>query len=104
MNHFKILARALRARQTSAEDILWRELRSRRLAGFKFRRQHPVARYIVDFVSLDAKLIIEVDGATHSTEAERAHDNERSSELELVGFHVMRVTNAEIYENLGGVL
>jgi very-short-patch-repair endonuclease len=104
MNRFKARSRALRAEQTLAEEILWRELRGRRLGRWKFRRQHPIARYIVDFVSLDGKLIIEVDGATHSTRAERNRDEARTRELEGSGFQVIRVNNTDIYRNLDGVL
>ncbi|TDM99577.1 hypothetical protein CEE86_13930, partial [Lactobacillus crispatus] len=60
-------ARSLRRTQTSAEAKLWRVLRNRALNGWKFRRQHPIDRYIVDFACIEAKLIVEVDGATHST-------------------------------------
>jgi very-short-patch-repair endonuclease len=104
MNRFKSRTRALRAQQTAAEEILWRELRNRQLGRWKFRRQHSIARYIVDFVTLDGKLIIEVDGGTHSTLQERSRDDERTSELEHFGFRVLRVTNTDIYENLDGVL
>jgi very-short-patch-repair endonuclease len=62
MERFKRRARKLRASQTSAEARLWQALRNRRLARWKFRRQHPIDRYIVDFVTLDGKLVIEVDG------------------------------------------
>ena len=104
MNRFKSRSRELRAQQTAAEEILWRELRNRQLAHWKVRRQHPIGRYIVDLVVLDAKLVIEVDGGTHSTDAERAHDEERTRTLEHLGFHVIRVTNTDVYENLDGVL
>jgi very-short-patch-repair endonuclease len=104
MNRFKSLARRLRAEQTSAEEILWRELRNRNLGGCKFRRQHPIGRYIVDFVSIERKLVIEVDGATHSTDEEMASDTCRTAEIEGFGFHVVRVTNTDIYKNLDGVL
>jgi very-short-patch-repair endonuclease len=104
MNRFKARSRALRTAQTAAEDVLWRELRGRRLLRWKFRRQHQMLRYIVDFVTLDGKLVIEVDGATHSTEYEQERDLRRTVELENAGFHVLRVTNTEIYENLDGVL
>jgi len=103
MNRFKSRARALRANQTAAEDVLWRAMRGRRLNRWKFRRQHPIARYIVDFVALDGKLVIEVDGGTHATDRERTRDDERTRELESLGFHVMRVTNVDVYENLNGV-
>ncbi|MGA2994774.1 endonuclease domain-containing protein [Bradyrhizobium sp.] len=86
---FKARARQSRAAQSNAEARLWQALRGRRLARYKFRRQHPVDRYIVDFVALDSKLIIEVDGATHSTDAELEHDSQRTRVLESFGFHVV---------------
>jgi very-short-patch-repair endonuclease len=104
MDKFKARARALRSSQTSAEARLWQALRNRRLARWKFRRQHPIEGYIVDFVSLDGKLIVEVDGVTHSTPSEVAHDRARSDILEACGFLVMRVSNADVYDNLEGVL
>jgi very-short-patch-repair endonuclease len=97
-------ARQLRATQTSAEAVLWRALRDRRFKGTKFRRQHVVDRYIVDFVSLGAKLIVEIDGATHSTARELTRDAERTRILESLGFHIVRVTNIDVYKNLRGVL
>jgi very-short-patch-repair endonuclease len=104
MNRFKSRTRTLRAEQTAAEEILWRELRKRQLGRWKFRRQHPIGRYIVDFVALDAKLVIEVDGGTHSTDEERARDEGRTRILEHHGFHIIRVTSSDVYENLDGVL
>jgi very-short-patch-repair endonuclease len=104
MDRFKKKARQLRASQTSAESRLWYALRNRRLARWKFRRQHPIDKYIFDFVTLDGKLIVEVDGATHSTEAELQHDMERTRVLESCGFHVIRVSNVDLYDNLEGVL
>lgn len=101
---FKARARQLRTTQSNAEAKLWNALRNRRLAHYKFRRQYPIDRYIVDFVSLDAKLIIEVDGATHSTDSELAYDAERARALELFGFQMIRVTNIDVYDNLDGVL
>lgn len=71
--------------------------------GWKFRRQSPIDRFIVDFVCHDAKLVIEVDGATHGTADERERDRLRTLVLETCGFHVLRVTNADVYDNLDGV-
>lgn len=96
MDRFKFRSRELRKEQTLAEDILWRELRGRRLGHWKFRRQHPIARY--------GRLVVEVDGATHSTDRERERDARRTRDLEHRGFHVLRVTNTEVYKNLDGVL
>jgi len=104
MDRFKARARQLRAAQTSAEAKLWQALRARRMARWKFRRQHPIDRYIVDFVTLDGKLIVEVDGVTHDSDAERARDVFRTEVLERCGFHVVRVSNTDVYENLEGVL
>jgi very-short-patch-repair endonuclease len=104
MDRFRAKARQWREAQTSAEARLWQALRNRRLAHWKFRRQHPIDRYIVDFVTLDGKLIIEVDGATHGMAAELARDSERTRVLESLGFHLVRVTNVDVYHNLTGVL
>ncbi len=104
MDKFKARARTLRASQTSAEAKLWQTLRNRRLARWKFRCQHPIDRYVVDFVTLDGKLIVEVDGVTHAEPSEIARDKARSDVLEACGFLVVRVTNIDIYENLEGVL
>jgi very-short-patch-repair endonuclease len=96
-------ARVLRGQQTSAEARLWQVLRGRSTGHYKFRRQHPIVHYIVDYVCLDAKLIIEIDGATHSTDAEIARDATRDTELSQPGFFTLRVTNDEVYNNLDGV-
>jgi len=97
-------ARVLRANASSAEDLLWQELRARRLAGHKFVRQAPIDRYFADFLCRDLKLVIEVDGGTHGTDAEIAADATRNLALESQGYFIFRVHNQEIYENLSGVL
>jgi very-short-patch-repair endonuclease len=84
--------------------MLWQALRNRRLARWKFRRQHPIDRYVVDFVTLDGKLIVEVDGVTHAESSDLARDKSRSTVLEACGFHIVRVSNTDVYENLEGVL
>jgi very-short-patch-repair endonuclease len=104
MDKFKTRSRQLRASQTSAEARLWQALRNRRLERWKFRRQHPIDRYVVDFVTLDGKLIVEVDGMAHDTPSERAKDGARSNVLEACGFHIVRVSNTDVYDNLEGVL
>jgi very-short-patch-repair endonuclease len=97
-------ARNLRATQTSAEAKLWAKLRNRQLNGFKFIRQMPIGIYFADFCCREAKLIIEVDGATHSTANELAGDARRTDSLLAEGFFVLRFQNAEVFENLDGVL
>ncbi|MEA2868294.1 MAG: hypothetical protein QOE39_3009 [Bradyrhizobium sp.] len=104
MDKFKARARELRSLQTSAEANLWQALRNRQLARWKFRRQHSINRYVVDFVTLDGKLIVEVDGVTHVEPSELAKDRTRSEVLEACGFHIVRVSNTDVYDNLEGAL
>jgi very-short-patch-repair endonuclease len=97
-------ARALRSRQASAEEKLWEELRSRRLSGFKFIRQAAIGSYFADFVCRERKLVVEVDGATHGSDAEIANDATRTANLESMGYRVRRVTNDDVERNMDGVL
>ncbi|HEX7967220.1 MAG TPA: DUF559 domain-containing protein, partial [Stellaceae bacterium] len=94
-------ARRLRRGMTDAEKVMWRLLRSRQLAGFKFRRQQPIRRYIVDFACFSHKLIAEIDGGQHAATTE--DDDIRSSFLAREGFRVLRFCNNEILENCEGV-
>ena len=95
-------ARALRRRMTEAEKLMWSKLRDRRLGGVKFKRQKPIAGYIVDFVALDLKLIVEVDGGQHSHRASK--DAARTEVLEKAGYHVVRFWNHDVLGNIEGVL
>jgi very-short-patch-repair endonuclease len=97
-------AKRLRKDMTSAESTLWRELRSRKLLGVKFRRQLPIGGYIVDFCSLDPKLVIEVDGGQHSEMTIADGDAERTAELERIGYRVMRFWNNDVLSNTEAVL
>jgi len=96
-------ARKLRRHSTNAESKLWAELRNRQLGGFKFVRQEPIGDYVADFVCREAKIIAEVDGATHSTDQERISDAVRTAFLESVGFRVVRVENDDVYHAMEGV-
>ncbi len=96
-------ARRLRQSMTKAEVILWGSLRKRGLNGARFRRQHPIGPYIADFACPAAKLVVEVDGATHSTTDELAYDDGRTKYIESQGWTVIRVNNSDIYENMDGV-
>jgi very-short-patch-repair endonuclease len=100
LTKFKSRALQLRKSQTSAEARLWQALRNRRLARWKFRRQHQIDRFIVDFVTIEGKLIVEVDGVTHDSHKAVARDSERTRILEALGFNVVRVTNTDVYGNL----
>ncbi len=95
-------ARQLRSDATPAEVILWKHLRSRRFEQFKFRRQRPIGKYIVDFVCLGIKLIIELDGESHLKKQER--DEERDEWLQEQGYRVLRYWNNQIYDELDSVL
>ena len=97
-------ARSLRGRHTDAENLLWMFLRDRRMAGFKFRRQHPLARYIIDFYCHEAKLAIELDGGGHNDAVSKEYDQLRSSELESAGIYVIRFWNNEVLKDCGAVL
>ena len=87
-------ARELRSRMTPAEREMWELLRKHRQAGFCFRRQHPLARFIVDFCCTKAKLCIEVDGGIHNEQ--RGRDEERTAWLESMGYRVLRFANEEV--------
>jgi len=94
----------LRQTMTDAELILWSRLRKRQMLGQHFRRQHPVGPYIADFACVTLKLIVEVDGDTHGTEAQLAYDARRTRFLETRGWTVIRCNNVDVYRNLDGVL
>ena len=95
-------ARRLRRNQTNAERILWFRLRDRRLNGWKFKRQFPIDRYIVDFFCADAHLIIELDGGQHAVRTDS--DAQRSKILEAMGYLVLRFWDNDVMRNLEGVL
>jgi len=97
-------ARVLRSRSTSAEDRMWSALRNRRLNGLKFVRQCSIGPYFVDFICRERMIIVEIDGATHSTDEEKAYDALRSDYLHAQGFRIFRADNGAVYENLTGVL
>jgi very-short-patch-repair endonuclease len=96
-------AKRLRKNSTDAERALWRVLRSRQLGGHKFRRQQPLGPFIVDFVCLDARMVVEIDGGQHNEEEDIAYDQRRSQWLEKAGFRVMRFWNHEVLNQLESV-
>ena len=98
----EIFQKALRTNQTDAESLIWHHLRSRRFEGWKFRRQHIVQGYIVDFVCLETKLVIKLDGGQHA--GQKAYDDHRTLDIEKDGFKVIRFWNNEVLGNLEGVL
>jgi very-short-patch-repair endonuclease len=95
-------ARRLRRNQTDAERAIWFRLRDRRLGGWKFRRQFPIDRFVVDFFCADARLIVEVDGGQHAVQAEA--DAQRTRILEAMGYLVLRYWNNDVMKNIDGVI
>jgi very-short-patch-repair endonuclease len=93
-------ARKLRKNMTDAERALWRLLRDRRMEGWRFSRQEPIDRYVVDFICFEARLIIEVDGGQHF---ESEADKKRDARLQSQGFHVLRLWNTGVLSNREGV-
>jgi len=94
--------RRLRREQTAPEELLWSHLRNRRLGGFKFRRQAPLDRFIADFLCVEAKLIIEVDGPTHDGRV--VADAERTRIFDAMGYLLVRFDNEDVMTNIEGVL
>ena len=97
-------SRCLRKTQTLAEDVLWNCLRNRRLHGFKFRRQHSIGKFVLDFYCAEGDLAIEVDGCVHDDPEVRGRDWLRTEWLEQAGFRVLRVSNEEVLEDIDSVL
>ncbi|MBT8407244.1 MAG: endonuclease domain-containing protein, partial [Deltaproteobacteria bacterium] len=95
-------ARALRRDMTDAERLLWRALRDRQMGGWKFRRQHPIQPFIVDFVCVERKLIIEVDGGQHANKVKK--DVNRSDYLRNKGYRVLRFWNNQVLQENDAVL
>jgi len=92
--------RKLRKNFTPQEIIFWSRIRAKRFKGLKFRRQYPIGKYIVDFVNLDKKIIIELDGWQHKEEKQKRYDKIRTNFLENKGFRILRFWNNEINDNL----
>ena len=97
-------AKRLRVEATLAEQKLWFQLRNRRLLGLKFRRQLPIGPYIVDFVCLEQRRVIEVDGSQHRQPEGQRHDEARTAYLNREGFRVIRVWNNEVLGQMDAVL
>jgi len=93
-------AAQLRRDRTDAENLVWQALRNRQCDGFKFRFQASIGRYVVDFLCVEAMLIVEIDGSQHTVEG----DAERTAFLESRGYRVIRFWNSDVIANLDGVL
>ncbi len=92
----------MRKHPTKAEVLLWEELRAKQLAGYKFRRQHPIGSFIVDFYCPLRKLVIEIDGPVHNNQ--KAYDKTREDYLQAMGFTVLRFANQKVEDHMSDVL
>ena len=103
-SNIKNFARLLRKYQTEMESHLWQYLRDRRLGGYKFRRQHPVCGYILDFYCPEKKVAVELDGGQHDLDEQMEYDQIRTNILESVGIKVLRYWDNAVLQNPDGVL
>jgi very-short-patch-repair endonuclease len=94
----------LRNNMTKAEVILWSKLKGRNILEYKFRRQHGIGDYIVDFYCPELKLVIEIDGESHYTSKGKIHDKARAKFLNEMSIHILRFTNPQVKQNLEGVI
>lgn len=97
-------SRDLRQRQTPAEAKLWQALRGGGLEDLKFRRQHPVGRYVADFACEKARLIVELEGGVHGQDDQVTYDHFRQEELEAAGWFVLRFPNDQVFHDLPSLL
>ncbi|MBK9160716.1 MAG: DUF559 domain-containing protein [Nitrosomonadales bacterium] len=95
-------ARSLRSDMTYVERTLWQALRGGQLGGYKFRRPHPIGKYIADFACIEGRLVIELDGGQH--QAQQSYDEQRSAFMQMQGWQVLRFWNTDVLDNLDGVL
>jgi very-short-patch-repair endonuclease len=96
--------RELRQESTEAEKLLWEELRNRKLNGLKFRRQHPLDKFIVDFYCNEKKIVLELDGGVHNEKINKEYDEARTAMLAGLNIIVLRFKNEEVINDMQGVL
>jgi very-short-patch-repair endonuclease len=97
-------ARRLRQNQTSCEEVLWAFLRNRRLIGSKFRRQHPIGRYIADFYCHEHRLVVELEGSVHHRAEQMQYDDVRKTIMQQQGLKVLTFSNQEVFLDVESVL
>lgn len=100
----KELRKELRNNQPKAEQVLWHRLKAKRFLDIKFRRQHGIGPFIVDFYCTEFKFAIEIDGDSHFNEEAIKKDNSRTAYLEKEGIEVIRFTNTDVYKNIEWVM
>ena len=104
MNRNKPLVRTLRKNQTEIEGHLWQFLRGRQLGGYKFRRQHPIGAFIVDFYCPERKLAVELYGGQHADDDHIVYDENRTAILEKEGIKVLRYWDSDVLNDMNSVL
>ena len=97
-------AKRLRKNMTETEEILWKELKNRKVNGLKFRRQHPLHFYIADFYYHEQRLVIEIDGGIHLLKKQKESDANRTAELDRFGIRVIRFTNGQVINSIDEVI
>ncbi|CAN5594923.1 hypothetical protein BH23BAC4_BH23BAC4_01050 [soil metagenome] len=102
-DHGRDRRRALRDQQTPSERLFWQAVRNRRLGGFKFRRQHSIGPFVVDFCCIEARLVVELDGAVHTDPLRATWDATRDQELEAAGFLIVRIQNDDLHTSAAGI-
>jgi very-short-patch-repair endonuclease len=103
-SEFFLKAQELRRKMTEAEKELWKHLRNRKFHGLKFRRQHPIKYFIADFYCHEDLLVIEIDGSVHEDGYQSERDENRTLEMEKLGFTVVRFTNDQVLKETEQVL
>ena len=98
------IAYDLRNKMTDAEKALWKKLRNRQVKGYRFRRQHPIGVFVVDFFSYEARLVIELDGEAHDDFYQKERDTQRTAILQSLGLKELRFRNQEVIDNLDDVV
>lgn len=101
---YKPVRKFLRNNSTKAEVILWRFLKKKQACGFKFRRQHGIGSFIVDFYCPEKRLAVELDGDVHEDKKQASYDRVRQRKIESLGIKVLRFTNEEVIQNIEDVL
>jgi very-short-patch-repair endonuclease len=101
-NSLKPFAKHLRKKSTDTENVLWKQLRAKRFEGFKWRRQEPIGKYIVDFVCYEKRIIVECDGGQHIVQKDK--DSKRDEWLKDRGYKILRFWDNEVLQNLDIVL
>jgi very-short-patch-repair endonuclease len=102
--NLKVLSQHLRNNMTNAENMLWLRLRGKQLKGYPFYRQKIIGKYIVDFYCSKANLVIELDGGQHYSDTGQKKDRTRDDVLRKMGLKVLRFSDKDVFENLGGVM